>query len=68
MIDYDALAVSLVALFLALIVVLIVAEIGRRRRRKIIADPPLDENVQWMRAWAESDGDHRAYVDYRRGN
>lgn len=68
MIDYDALAVSLFALFLALIVVLLIHGHNKRRRKKIVADPPLDENVQWMRAWAESDGDHRAYVDYRREN
>lgn len=66
MIDYDALAVSLSALALAAIVVLVLAR--RKRRKKIVADPAFDEEMQWLRAYAESDGDHRAYVDYRREN
>lgn len=66
MIDYDAFAVSLSALALAAIVVLVLAR--RKRRKKIVADPAFDEETQWIRAWAESDGDHRSYVDWYRGN
>lgn len=81
MIDYDALAISLFALFLALIVVLLIHERNRRRRRKIVADPPWwdefsdgkkfapdNEETRFRRAYAESDGDHRSYVDWYRGN
>jgi len=80
MIDYDALAISLFALFLA-IVVLLIHERNRRRRRKIVADPPWwdefsdgkkfapdNEETRFRRAYAESDGDHRSYVDWYRGN
>lgn len=56
MIDYDALAISLSALALAAIVVLVLAR--RKRRKKIVADPAFDEEMQWI----------RAYVDYRREN
>lgn len=67
MIDYDALAISLAALVLAGVVVLLVHARGKRRK-KIVADPVLDQDTQWRRAYAESDGDHRSYIDYRREN
>lgn len=70
MIDYNALAVSLFALVFAGVCVLGLHALSKRRRRsrKIVADPPLDDDAVWRRAYAESDGDHRAYVDYRREN
>lgn len=83
MIDYDAFAVSIFALFLALVVVIALHERSKRlRRRKIVPDPqpwwdeftdgnkfvPDDQEARFRRAYAESDGDHRSYVDWHRGN
>lgn len=81
MIDYDALAISLLSLFMMLLGALVIHTRSMRRRRKIVADPPWwdefsdgkkfapdNEETRFRRAYAESDGDHRSYVDWRRGN
>lgn len=79
MIDIQTIVVTVVAINIAVVVIAMIA--GRRRRKKIVADPPWwdefsdgkkfapdNEETRFRRAYAESDGDHRSYVDWYRGN